>query len=322
MTWLVTGGAGYIGAHAVKRLHAAGTPVVVYDNLSTGDARRVPDGVPLVEGDVTDKAALAEAFAKYQVSGVLHFAAQKSVPLSMERPVFYYEQNVGGLAAIVGAMTEAGVGRIVFSSTAALYGLAPEQPLVEDLVVDPISVYGETKLIGERMLRFAGKSHGFSWIALRYFNVVGADEPALGDTSVGNLVPIVFRCIDEGRTVSVTGADYETPDGSGVRDYIHIADLADAHVVAVDHLIGRDPGTVGEVYNVGTGKGSSVLEVLDAVRTVTGLEVPAEVVPRRPGDPARSVAGVGKIERDLDWRASRNLTEMVADAWTAWRAAR
>ena len=321
MTWLVTGGAGYIGAHAVKRLHAAGTPVAVYDNLSTGDVRRVPDGVPVIEADVTDKAALVEAIGKHQVSGVLHFAAQKSVPVSMREPVYYYEQNVGGLTAIVGAMNETGVGRIVFSSTAALYGLAPEEYLVEELVVEPISVYGETKLVGERMLRFAGRSLGFSWIALRYFNVVGADEPALRDTSVANLIPIIFRAIDEDRPVTVTGADYPTPDGTGIRDYIHVADLADAHVEAVNHLIAREPGSVGEVYNVGTGRGSSVFEILDVVREVTGLPVPHEVVPRRPGDPARGVAGVEKIRRDLGWSASKGLREMVADAWKAWRAA-
>ncbi|GLZ81292.1 UDP-glucose 4-epimerase GalE [Actinorhabdospora filicis] len=320
MTWLVTGGAGYIGAHAVKRLHAKGTNVVVFDDLSTGLVSRVPEGVPLVVGDVKDQAAVVAAIKEHGVTGVLHFAARKSVPESMKIPVEYYRDNVGGLVSIVGAIAETGVERVVFSSTAALYGLAPEEFLVEDLVVDPISVYGETKLIGERLLRFTSKTHGFSWIALRYFNVVGADSPELRDTSVGNLIPIVFRAIDRGETVQVTGGDFPTPDGSGIRDYIHIADLADAHVVAVDHLDAVAAGSVGEVYNVGTGKGSSVLEVLGAVREVTGLPVPHEVVDRRPGDPARGVAGVDKIRRDLGWTARHDLREMVADAWAAWRA--
>lgn len=319
MTWLVTGGAGYIGAHAVKRLHAQGRNVVVYDDLSTGLASRVPDGVPLIQADMKDQAAVVAAIKEHGVTGVLHFAARKSVPESMKIPVEYYRDNVGGLVSVVGAMAETGVERIVFSSTAALYGLAPEEFLIEDLVVDPISVYGETKLIGERLLRFAARTHGFSWVALRYFNVVGADSPALRDTSVGNLIPIVFRAMDRGEPVQVTGTDFPTPDGSGIRDYIHIADLADAHIVAVEHLDKVPAGSVGEVYNVGTGKGSSVFEVLDAVREVTGLPVPHELAPRRPGDPARGVAGVDKIHRELGWTAKHDLHQMVADAWTAWR---
>jgi UDP-glucose 4-epimerase len=315
--WLVTGGAGYIGGHTVARLHADGRPVVVFDDLSTGRAGRVPDGVPVVCASVLDEEALAKALIQHEVTGVMHFAAKKSVPESVSNPVFYYRENIGGITSLLGAMVHAGVKKLVLSSSAAVYGIPSESVITEATPTAPISPYGYTKLVGEQMTAAAGRAHDISWLALRYFNAVGAQGPQLADRGGTNLFPVIFRAFTAGKPVQVTGGDFDTHDGTGVRDYIHVADLADAHIAAADRLTERP---AAEVLNVGTGQGYSVLDVLAALRKVTGTEVPYEIAPRRDGDPATVVAAVGRVREELGWSAQRDLDQMVASAWSAGQA--
>ncbi len=316
MTWLVTGGAGYIGGHVVRRLRAAGHEVAVLDDLSTGRADRVPADVPLVTAAVTDRHAVAGALRAYRVTGVIHLATRKSPAESVARPDWYHRENVGGVAALLRAMADTGVHRLLFSSTEAVYGV-PTTPVVDEHTpTAPINPYGQTKLLGERLLAAAGAGYGLSWLALRYFNVVGAADPVLADRAPTNLVPIVLDALAAGRPVTVTGADYPTRDGTGVRDYIHVEDLAEAHVVAAGRLSGG--GCLSGAYNVGTGRGHSVFEVLRRVEAVTGRTVPYRVGPRRPGDPPEVVADPARICRELGWRARHDLTDMVASSWLAW----
>jgi UDP-glucose 4-epimerase len=318
-TWLVTGGAGYIGAHIVRALQGAGYGVVVLDDLSTGARRKVPDDVPFVEASTLDRVSVEKALREHEVSGVVHMAAKKAVGESVERPLYYYRENIDGLLSLLEAMDTTGTRRMVYSSSAATYGMPDHtDPLLEDAVCQPINPYGETKLVGEWLMRDLATAAGTGWVSLRYFNVAGAGEASLGDTGVFNLIPLVFRALTAGRSPQVYGDDYDTPDGSCIRDYIHVTDLADAHVAAVD-LLEKDPSTA-TVYNVGRGEGVSVLEVMAAVREVTGRDFVAEVVARRAGDPARLVASAQRIRADLGWSARRDLTDMVSSAWEAWQA--
>ena len=316
MTLMVTGGAGYIGAHVVRRLRTAGHDVIVLDDLSTGSVDRIPPDVPLVVASVSDRPVVRHALQQHHVDGVIHLAAHKSVPESMAAPMQYYRENVGGLTGLLEAMVDAGVGRLVFSSSAAVYGVPGASRVTEDDPTNPINPYGRTKLICEHLLADAAKAYGVSFIALRYFNAVGADEPWLADRCSPNLFSCIFRAIANGAPVPVTGADHATPDGTGVRDYVHIADLADAHVRAVDRL-GGPP--VAAVYNVGTGRGYSVLDVLDQVRLETGLPVGYRIDPARPGDPACVIADTSKIAGELSWQAQHDLESMVASSWRASR---
>ena len=315
--WLVTGGAGYIGGHTVPRLLAAGHRVVVFDDLSSGLTQRVPEGVPLVHASVLGESALTAALVEFGVTGVIHFAGLKSVPESVEDPILYYRQNVGGMISLLGAMVRAGTQKLVISSSAAVYGVPPTAVVTEQTPAQPINPYGHSKLICERMAAAAGEAHGISWLALRYFNAVGADDMTLADRGRTNLFPLIFRAFADGRDVLVTGDDFDTHDGTGVRDYIHVADLADAHLAAVARL---GEGPAAEIYNVGTGKGYSVLDVIGALQDITGQEVPYVVGPRRSGDPASVVAAVDKIWADLRWSAQRDLKDMVASAWSARQA--
>lgn len=318
MTWLVTGGAGYIGGHVVRGLRAAGHAVVVLDDLSAGSAARVPDDVPLVCATVTDHGAVTRALRRYGVTGVVHLAARKSPVESIARPVWYHQENVGGVATLLDAMGAAGVHRLLFSSSAAVYGL-PCRPVVDEQTAAlPINPYGRTKLLGERLIRAAGARGRLSWLALRYFNVVGALDPVLADRAPTNLVPIALHALTETEPITVAGADYPTPDGTGVRDYVHVADLAGAHLAGVERLCGVAPAA--DVLNVGTGRGHSVLEVLDRIEVVTGRPVPYRIGPRRAGDPAAVVADPGRIARQLGWQARHDLTDMVASTWAAWSA--
>jgi UDP-glucose 4-epimerase len=317
MTWLLTGGAGYIGAHVALALRESGRGVVVVDDLSTGEADRLPDDVPLVQASVLDGAAVRSALTEHRVTGVVHLAAKKAVGESVEDPLLYYRENVSGFETLLRAMRDAGVGRMVFSSSAAVYGMPDVEVLTEDSPTQPINPYGETKLVCEWLLRDAARAHGLRWTSLRYFNVAGAGGKALADTGANNLIPLVFRALDRGQPPQVFGDDYPTPDGSCVRDYIHVSDLADAHVAAAEWL---DGDNASGTYNIGRGEGASVFEVLAVVREVTGIDVAPRVVARRPGDPARLVAGAERIERTLGWRAQRDLRDMVESAWQGWRA--
>lgn len=317
MTWLVVGGAGYIGSHVVRRMRADGRRVVVLDDLTTGRRERVPAGVPLVVGSSCDGAVVRDALRRYAVTGVVNLAARKSVPDSVVRPLVYYEQNVEGMRHLLEAMVDTGVRRMLLSSSAAVYGRPHKPRVTEDTPAAPINPYGETKLMCEWMLRSAGAAHGISWVALRYFNVVGSIDPLCAETGGNNLFPRIFQRLAAGRPAQVTGRNFPTRDGTGVRDYVHVADVAGAHAAAIERLTSAP---CAEVYNVGTGKGYSVLEVLEAVRHVTGMPVDVEVVPPRPGDPAEVVAEVEKIGRDLSWKARNNLIDMVRSAWQAWRA--
>ena len=313
--WLVTGGAGYIGAHVVRALLASGREVVVLDDLSSGVSTKVPDGVPLVRCSVGDKAAVAAALRDHRVDGVVHLAAKKAAGESVDIPLHYYYENVSGLATLLHAMQKAEVSRMVFSSSAAVYGTPPQNPIDEHSPLAPESPYGETKVVGEWMVRDQGRAVGLSWVALRYFNVAGAGAPDLGDPSVNNLIPMVFRALSDGRRPQIFGDDYPTPDGTCIRDYIHVVDLAAAHVAAVERSETR---MAADVYNVGRGVGSSVREVMNQISKVIGRDVNPEVVGRRAGDPPASYAATELITRELGWQAQHGLTDMVTSAWSAW----
>jgi len=319
VSWLVVGGAGYIGSHVARRLRADGRRVVVLDDLSTGEASRVR-GLPLVVAASMDKDAVADTVRSHQVTGVINLAARKSVPESVAAPLTYYEQNVDGMRTLLEVMVDEGVSRMLFSSSAAVYGCPPGARVTEETPTRPINPYGETKLVCEWMLRAVGEAHDISWISLRYFNVVGASDPNCCDTTGPGLFPHVFRQVSQGRPARITGEDFPTRDGTGVRDYIHVGDVADAHAAAVGRL--EADAACAEVYNVGTGGGYSVLEVLDAVREVTGLPFDVEVTAARPGDPPAVVAEVNKIRRDLSWKARYGLGDMVRSTWQAWRVRR
>jgi UDP-glucose 4-epimerase len=316
VSWLVTGGAGYIGAHVVRALRAAGHPVVVLDDLSTGRRDRVPAAVPFVYADVADSAAVRALLNKHRVTGVVHVAAKKSVPESVARPEYYYRENVGGFGALLTAMDEAGVHRLVLSSSASVLGTPRTEPVDEDAPTVPENPYGRSKLICEWMLADAAAAAPWSWISLRYFNVAGAGAPELGDTGRTNLIPAVFAALSAGERAQVFGGDWPTRDGTCVRDYIDVRDIARAHVAAAERLAGA--AEYGRVFNVGRGQGVTVREVLDAVAEVTGHQVAHDVVARRAGDPASVVGAVDRIAAELDWRAEHGLRDMIDSAWQAW----
>lgn len=319
MSVLVIGGAGYIGAHVVRLLQQAGVDVVVVDDLSTSSAERV-GGVPLVVMDVAADDAvgrLVEVMREYAVDSVIHFAARKQVGESVQRPLWYYRQNVGGLVNALDAMEVAGVRRMIFSSSAAVYGMPPVEVVDEDTVKNPINPYGRTKLIGEWMLEDCGRAWDLKWVALRYFNVAGAGWPELGDSAGMNLIPMVLDRLERGEAPRVFGDDYPTPDGTCIRDYVHVRDLAEAHIAALRALDGE---LEHHVFNVGTGTGASVTEVVEAIGKVSGLDTTPVVEPRRAGDPPQLIASADRIANDLGFRSETGLGEIVANAWEAWQA--
>ncbi|MFJ7626218.1 UDP-glucose 4-epimerase GalE [Streptomyces sp. NPDC097595] len=319
MTWMVTGGAGFIGAHVVRAMLAGGQRVVVFDDLSTGSADKVPEGVPLVTGTVLDREALDAAIREHGVTGVVHIAAKKQVGESVERPLHYYKENVTGLEVLLESMVAAGVGRLVFSSSAAVYGMPDVDLVTETTPCAPMSPYGETKLIGEWMIHAAAKAHGLRAASMRYFNVAGAASPELADGGVFNLVPMVFERLEAGEAPRIFGDDYDTPDGTCVRDYIHVEDIASAHLAAARRLEEAEAGT-DLTLNIGRGEGSSVREMVDRILKVTGNEDAAvEVSARRPGDPARVIASADRIREELGWSARYGVDEMIESAWQGWR---
>jgi UDP-glucose 4-epimerase len=312
MKLLVTGGAGYIGSIVSRRLLAAGHEIVVLDSLERGHREAVAPGARLAEVDLRDAERVREVVAE-GFDGVLHFAALALVAESVAAPELYYRTNVLGTLNLLEAMRDAHVPRLVFSSTCAVYGQPDEVPIREDAPPRPVNAYGASKLAVDNMIRDFCAAFGLGAVSLRYFNVAGAGGGAGEDHDPEtHLIPNVFRAVQGSVPhVEVFGTDYPTPDGTAIRDYIHVEDLATAHLLALD------AATSGEhrIYNLGTGNGFSVREVIDAVRRVTGAEVPVVESPRRPGDPARLVAGAEKIRGELGWEPERDLDAMVADAW-------
>ncbi|HET6359421.1 UDP-glucose 4-epimerase GalE [Streptomyces sp.] len=318
MTWLITGGAGYIGAHVARAMTAAGERVVVLDDVSSGVAERLPQEIPLVRGAVLDRELLDRTLAEHAVTGVVHLAAKKQVGQSVEQPLLYYRENVHGLTVLLDAVVEAGVKRFLFSSSAAVYGVPEVELIPESSPCEPINPYGETKLAGEWLVRATGKAHSISTACLRYFNVAGSARPELADTGVFNIIPMFFDRITRGEAPRIFGDDYPTPDGTCIRDYIHVADLAEAHLAVARRLAEQD--AAGDLtVNIGRGTGVSVRELADLVAEVTGDDAEPVIEPRRPGDAARAVASVDLITKELGWTASRGVREMVESAWDGWR---
>ncbi|MGW3493485.1 UDP-glucose 4-epimerase GalE [Streptomyces sp. NPDC001020] len=316
MTWLITGGAGYIGAHVARAMAAEGERVLVLDDLSAGVQGRLPAGIPLIQGSTLDGELLKKVFAEHAVTGVVHLAARKQVGESVAQPTRYYQENVGGLATLLDAVAGAGIKRFLFSSSAAVYGNPDVDPITEETPCVPMSPYGETKLAGEWLVRAAGRAHGMATVCLRYFNVSGTAEPELADTGIFNVVPMVFDRLSRGEAPRIFGDDYPTSDGTCVRDYIHVADLADAHRAAARRLAA---GATGDLtVNIGRGEGVSVRELVTLIGEVTGDPTPPIVGPRRPGDAPRAVASAALAERELGWSARYGLREMVESAWQGW----
>ena len=318
MAILVLGGAGYIGSHMVDTLLSDGRDVVAVDNLLTGHRAAVPAGVPFYEVDIRDKAALREVFEKENIEQVVHFAASSIVPESMADPLKYFDNNTAGMIALLEVMLEFDVKQIVFSSTAATYGIPEENPIKETTPQNPINPYGESKLQMEHIMKWADEAYGLKWVALRYFNVAGAKA----DGSIGedhpvetHLVPIILQtALGQREKIMMYGDDYNTPDGFNVRDYVHVMDLANAHVLALDYLA---KGNDSNQFNLGSANGFSVKQMVEAAREATGKEFPAEVGPRRAGDPDSLVASSDKAREILGWAPKYDdVKEIIKTAWT------
>ncbi|WP_397570484.1 UDP-glucose 4-epimerase GalE [Schlesneria sp. T3-172] len=315
MRILVTGGAGYIGSHATRVFLSRGHDVVVYDNLSRGHETAVPQG-RLIVGELTDRQLLASTLREYDVEGVVHFAGLTYVGESVEDPAMYYQTNVAGSLSLLEAVRAANVRRVVFSSTAAVYGMPDSCPIQEESSRSPINPYGRTKLMVEQILADYQTSYGIGFVALRYFNAAGADASGeLGEDHAPetHLIPLVLQvALGQRESIAVFGNDYDTPDGTCIRDYIHVNDLADAHLRALEWL---EAGKAA-AFNLGTGRGHSVREIIDVCRAVTGKEIPEVIRDRRPGDPARLVASAEAARRELGWKPRHTeIQDIVATAW-------
>jgi UDP-glucose-4-epimerase GalE len=313
---VVTGGAGYIGSHAVRALVDAGHSVAVLDDLSAGHQQAVPSGVTLVRAPIHDHEAMRKLLETHRADAVMHFAAWLSVGESVQKPIDYYLNNVTGTLAVLAAMRDAGVKRFIFSSTCAVYGEPSSVPIVETLEKKPINSYGETKLTIERALPHVERAYGIKWVALRYFNAAGAHpDGTIGEDHADeiHLIPLAIRAANGGKALRVFGDDYPTPDGTCLRDYIHVMDLADAHMRALEAL---ERGAPSEAYNVGTGTPHSVREVIDTVSRVVGKPVAWEKAARRPGDPAVLYAAADRARHELGWRPQyTDLEVVVRHAW-------
>ena len=319
MAILVLGGAGYIGSHTVYGLIAAGRDVVVADNLLTGFRAAIHPSARFYEADIRDRAAMARIFEREDVEGVIHFAASSQVGESMADPLKYYDNNLCGTTALLEVMVAHGVDKIVFSSTAAAYGEPERVPILEDDPTKPTNCYGETKLAMEHMIGWVSRAHGLRYVALRYFNACGAHPGgAIGEahSPETHLIPLILQVPNGQRdSIAVFGDDYPTRDGTCVRDYIHVTDLAQAHILALDYLL---RGGENEVFNLGNGVGFTVSEVVEAARRVTGHPIPVEISPRRAGDPAQLVASSEKARAVLGWKPELDcLDTIISTAW-AW----
>lgn len=318
MSILVCGGAGYIGSHNVRLLQSRGEEPVVLDNLRTGHRAAVPAGVPLYVGDMRDPAQLDAIFARHKIEAVLHFAAWSLVGESVEQPLPYFNNNIHGMQVLLEAMLRHGVDKIVFSSSAAVYGEPASVPIPEDTPLEPTNPYGESKHVMERMTHWAGRAHGIRAVVLRYFNVAGAwPDGSMGEDHrpESHLVPLILQVpLGLRPHITVFGDDYPTPDGTCIRDYLDVLELADAHCRALHYL---RAGGASVVCNLGNGRGFSVREMIDAARLVTGKDIPIEIGPRRPGDPARLIAAPERARQVLGWTAHAPLESIIATAW-AW----
>jgi UDP-glucose 4-epimerase len=317
---LVTGGAGYIGSHAVLALQDAGWPVAVIDNLVTGFRFAVPDGVPFYEGDISDGELLARIFAEQNIHAIMHFAGSVVVPESVENPLKYYDNNTARTRALIATAVAAGVPHFILSSTAATYGIPETSPVTEDTPQRPINPYGWSKLMSERMLADVAAAHPMNFGALRYFNVAGADPAGrTGQSTQGatHLIKVaVEAALGKRSHVSVFGTDYDTPDGTGVRDYIHVTDLAAAHVLVLQALVAEPRRSL--TMNCGYGHGFSVLEVLDAVDRVTNRAIDRRMEPRRPGDPDTLVSDNARIKATLPWQPRYDDLDTIVGHALAW----
>jgi UDP-glucose-4-epimerase GalE len=321
MSVLVTGGAGYIGSLTVRALLEAGREVVVYDDLSTGHRSAVAAGVPIVVGRTDDHELVCGTATEYGVTACIHFAAKKAAGESMHQPGKYFFENVSGSLALISALQDAGVRHMVFSSSAAVYGTPDRLPIDEDAPIRPESPYGESKAMVERILYWFDVAHGMRSVSLRYFNAAGAaDDGSIGEdfSQTLNLVPLVMRAlVGRAPALELYGTDYPTRDGTTIRDYIHVLDLAEAHVLALEYLEG---GGASTVVNLGTGVGSTIREVLETTERVTGLDVPVVECARRPGDPAALYADNTRARSLLGWTPRRTLQDIITTAW-AWHSA-
>ena len=314
---LVSGGAGYIGSHTVQALAEAGYGPVVLDSLITGHREAVDKGIPFYQGDIADAGLITEIINKEKVSAVIHFAARSLVGESVQKPELYFEENTAKTNRFVGTLLQCGVNTIVFSSTAATYGNPAEIPIPEESHTEPINPYGASKLMIEQSFYWLEQAYGLKWMALRYFNAAGAAwDGSLGEdhTTETHLIPLVLKtALGQREAISIFGTDYKTPDGTCIRDYIHVLDLAEAHIRALEAL---EQGVPCGAYNVGAGTGYSVREVIDMAGKVTGIDIPVLEAPRREGDPDRLVAKVGKIQRRLGWQARySDLETIIKTAW-------
>lgn len=317
MSILILGGAGYIGSHAVHQLIDNGIKVVVIDSLETGHRQAVHPDATFYEGDIRNIDFLRDVFEKETIEAVIHFAANSLVGESMEKPLKYFDNNVYGTQILLQVMVEFNVKFIVFSSTAATYGEPESVPITEEMLPNPTSTYGETKLTMEKMMKWVEQAHGIKYVSLRYFNVAGARESAvIGEDHQPetHLIPIILQvALNQRPFISIFGDDYDTPDGTCIRDYVHVEDLIEAHLLALEYLMNDGDS---EIFNLGSSQGFSVREIIDTAKSITGRDIPSKIGERRPGDPAMLIASSDKAKNILGWKPKRTSIDIIIqDAW-------